>query len=66
LYYATAAANQNSFLEVAKMLARDRDVLATGDWDRVVAMGRTISPGEKLFLLDPDAGEISDVADSAA
>ena len=66
LYYQTAAANQNSFLEVAKMLARDRDVLATGDWDRVVAMGRMLSPSEKLFLLDPDAGEISDVADSAA
>ena len=67
LYYATAAANQNSFLEVAKMLARDRGVLATGDWDRVVAMGRAIAPGDKLFLLDPDAGtELSDVADSAA
>ncbi len=67
LYYATAAANQNSFLEVARILARDRDILATGDWDRVVAMGRTISPSEKLFLVDPDAGtELSDVADSAA
>lgn len=67
LYYTTAMANQSSFLEVAKMLARDRGVLATGDWDRVVAMGRTIAPGERLFLVDPDAGtELSDVADSAA
>ena len=67
LYYATAFANQASFLEVAKLLARDRDVLTAGDWDRIIEMGKTIAPNDKLFLIDPDAGaELSDVKESAA
>ncbi|MFO1467377.1 MAG: FimV/HubP family polar landmark protein [Steroidobacteraceae bacterium] len=67
LYYATAFANQASFLEVAKLLARDRDVLTAGDWDRIIEMGKTIAPKDKLFLIDPDAGaELSDVKESAA
>ncbi len=67
LYYTTVAANQSAFLEVAKALARDRDFLATGDWDQVAKMGRTINPNDPLFLVDANAGEdLSDVEESAA
>ena len=66
LYYAAAASNQAAFLEVAKALARDRDVLASGDWDRIVAMGRSITPNERLFLPDAPADAVPEVTDSAA
>jgi hypothetical protein len=66
LYYAAAASNQAAFLEVAKALARDRDVLASGDWDRIVAMGRSITPNERLFLPDAQAEAVPEVTDSAA
>ncbi len=66
LYYAAAASNQAAFLEVAKALARDRDVLASGDWDRIVAMGRSITPNERLFLPDAQSEAVPEVTDSAA
>jgi len=32
-------------------------MLASSDWDRIVRMGRTILPDEKLFLEDPGASD---------
>jgi len=57
LYYATSAANLASFLDVAKRMSREPDMLASSDWDRIVRMGRTILPDEKLFLEDPGASD---------
>ena len=68
LYYSTAAANRASFLEVAKMMARDRDMLASSEWEQVMAMGRALMPNEKLFPMDAgeQPGEASNLAESAA
>lgn len=53
LYYATSAANLASFLDVAKKMAREPDMLVSGDWERIVRMGRALLPDEKLFMEDP-------------
>ncbi len=67
LYYATSAANLASFLEVAKKISREPDMLASSDWDRIVRMGRTILPDEKLFLEDPGTSdEISAIKENVA
>ena len=67
MYYAAALANQASFLEVAKMMARDRDMLASGEWEQVMAMGRMILPGERLFLVDSAAtADMPALSESAA
>jgi len=67
LYYSTAMANRASFLEVAKMMARDRDMLASSEWEQIMAMGRALLPNEKLFLVNSgEPGEASNLAESAA
>lgn len=67
LYYATSAANLASFLEVAKMMSREPDMLASEDWEHIVQMGRAILPDERLFMEDPGASdEISPVKENVA
>ena len=51
---------------MAKALGRDRDVLATGDWERIMSMGRNVTPNEHLFLPDEQPEDSKDVTDSAA
>jgi pilus assembly protein FimV len=49
VYYHAAATNRLAFLEIARKLARERDQLAAGEWDRIVAMGREIAADDPLF-----------------
>jgi len=53
-YYAAAAANREGFLEVVKKLARDRDRLGEGEWDKIVFMGKQIASDTALFSSDPE------------
>jgi pilus assembly protein FimV len=53
-YYAAAAANRHAFLEVVQRLARDRDRLEEGEWDKIALMGRQIASDSGLFAADSD------------
>ena len=59
--------NKDAFLEVARDLGRERDKAPSGEWDKVVIMGRQIAADDPLFAgaapargsgvdLDLDAG----------
>ena len=48
-YYAAAATNRQAFLEVVQKLARDRDRLAEGEWDKIALMGKQIASDTALF-----------------
>jgi pilus assembly protein FimV len=63
-YYAAAAANRNAFLEVVQRLARDRDRLGEGEWDKIALMGNQIASDTGLFSPDSEA-EDDDLADCA-
>jgi pilus assembly protein FimV len=51
-YYAAAAANRQAFLEVVQKLARNRDRLAAGEWDKIALMGKQIASDTDLFSAD--------------
>jgi pilus assembly protein FimV len=53
-YYAAAAANRHAFLEVVQRLARDRDRLEEGEWDKIALMGRQIASDSALFSGDSE------------
>jgi pilus assembly protein FimV len=63
-YYAAAAANRQAFLEVAQKLARDRDRLDAGEWNKIALMGKQIASDTGLFTSDSDA-EDDKLADCA-
>jgi pilus assembly protein FimV len=63
-YYAAAAANRLAFLEVVQMLARDRDRLGEGEWDKIAIMGKQIAADTPLFSPDSEA-EDDKLADCA-
>jgi pilus assembly protein FimV len=63
-YYAAAAANRQAFLEVVEKLARDRDRLAEGEWDKIAFMGKQIAADTALFSSDSEA-EDDELADCA-
>jgi pilus assembly protein FimV len=63
-YYAAAAANRLAFLEVVQMLARDRDRLGEGEWDKIAIMGKQIAADTPLFSSDSEA-EDDKLADCA-
>ena len=48
-YYAAAATNRQAFLEVVQKLARDRDRLGEGEWDKIARMGKQIASDTALF-----------------
>jgi pilus assembly protein FimV len=54
-YYAAAAANRQAFLEVVQKLARDRDRLGEGEWDKIAFMGKQIAADTALFSSDSDS-----------
>ena len=54
-YYAAAAANREAFLEVVQKLARDRDRLGEGEWDKITRMGKQIASDTALFSSDSDS-----------
>jgi len=53
--------NKDSFLEVARTLARTRDGAAAGEWDKVVIMGRQIAGDDPLFAGAGPTGPATDL-----
>jgi len=64
-YYAAAAANRQGFLEVAQKLARDRDHLGEGEWDKIAFMGKQIASDTAMFSSDSEAEDDNELADCA-
>ena len=64
-YYAAAAANRQGFLEVAQKLARDRERLGEGEWDKIAFMGKQIASDTVLFSSDSEAEDDNELADCA-
>jgi pilus assembly protein FimV len=64
-YYAAAAANRQGFLEVVQKLARDRDRLGEGEWDKIAFMGKQIAADTALFSSDSEADDDNELADCA-
>jgi pilus assembly protein FimV len=63
-YYAAAAANRHAFLEVVQRLARERDRLEEGEWDKIALMGKQIAADSALFSRDSE-DEDDELADCA-
>src|SRR5208282_4911944 len=53
--------NKDSFLEIARTLARTRDGAAAGEWDKVVIMGRQIAGDDPLFAGAGPTGPATDL-----
>jgi pilus assembly protein FimV len=64
-YYAAAAANRKGFLEVVQKLARERDHLGAGEWDKIAYMGKQIAADTSLFSGDSEAEDDNKLADCA-
>jgi pilus assembly protein FimV len=64
-YYAAAAANRQAFLEVVQKLARDRDRLGEGEWDKIALMGKQIAADTALFSSDSQSEDDNELADCA-
>jgi pilus assembly protein FimV len=64
-YYAAAAANRQGFLEVARKLARDRDRMGEGEWDKIASMGKQIAADTALFSSDVETEDDNQLADCA-
>jgi hypothetical protein len=64
-YYAAAAANRQAFLEVVQKLARDRDRLGEGEWDKIAVMGKQIAADTALFSTDSQSEDDNQLADCA-
>jgi hypothetical protein len=64
-YYAAAATNRQGFLEVVQKLARERDLLGEGEWDKIAYMGKQIASDTGLFDTDVVSVEDDKLADCA-
>jgi hypothetical protein len=64
-YYAAAAANRQAFLEVVQKIARDRDRLGEGEWDKIALMGKQIASDTPLFSRDSETEDDNKLADCA-
>ncbi len=64
-YCAAAAANRQAFLEVVQKLARERDRMGEGEWDKIVLMGKQIAADTALFSGDSEAEDDNELADCA-
>jgi pilus assembly protein FimV len=64
-YYAAAAANRQAFLEVVQKLARDRERLGEGEWDKIALMGKQIAADTALFSEDSEIEDDNKLADCA-
>jgi pilus assembly protein FimV len=60
VYYAAASSNRQAFLEVARILARDRDHLTADEWEKLVRMGRDFAADDASFA------DLSDADDTIA
>jgi len=50
---------------VAQKLARDRDRLGEGEWDKIAFMGKQIASDTAMFSSDSDAEDDNELADCA-
>ncbi len=48
-YYSLVTANHRAFMEVARTLARDRELIKVADWEKILMMGREIASDDVLF-----------------
>jgi FimV-like protein len=64
-YYAAASTNRQGFLEVVQKLARERDLLGEGEWDKIAYMGKQIASDTGLFDTDVVSVEDDKLADCA-
>jgi pilus assembly protein FimV len=64
-YYAAAAANRQAFLDVVQKLARDRDRLGEGEWEKIALMGKQIASDTALFSEDTEIEDDNKLADCA-
>jgi hypothetical protein len=64
-YYAAAASNRKGFLEVVQKLARERDDMGAGEWDKIAYMGKQIAADTSLFSGEPEAEDDNKLADCA-
>jgi pilus assembly protein FimV len=62
LYYSAASANRRAFLDVVQKLARDRDRLQGGQWDKIAFMGRQIAAENPLFAEESESDDLADCA----
>jgi FimV-like protein len=63
-YYAAAATNRQGFLEVVQKLARERDQLSEGEWEKIAFMSKQIASDTGLFTADSES-EDDKLADCA-
>jgi FimV-like protein len=63
-YYAAATTNRQGFLEVVQKLARERDQLSEGEWEKIAFMGKQIASDTGLFTEDSES-EDDKLADCA-
>ena len=62
LYYSAASTNRRAFLDVVQKLARDRDRLQGGQWDKIAFMGRQIAAENPLFAEESASDDLADCA----
>ena len=51
-YYAATVTSRQGFLEVVQNLARERENMTDGEWDKIAGMGREIAANNDLFAPD--------------
>jgi len=64
-YYAAAATSRQGFLEVVQKLARERENMTDGEWDKIAWMGRQIASDNDLFAPDTARTDDEDLANCA-
>jgi pilus assembly protein FimV len=62
LYYSAASTNRRAFLDVVQKMARDRDRLQGGQWDKIAFMGRQIAAENPLFAEESESDDLADCA----
>jgi hypothetical protein len=62
LYYSAASTNRRAFLDAVQKMARDRDHLQGGQWDKIAFMGRQIAAENPLFAEESASDDLADCA----
>lgn len=64
-YYTAVATNRQGFLEFVHKIARDRENMPDGEWDRIALMGRQIASDCELFAPSNTRSDEEDLANCA-
>jgi pilus assembly protein FimV len=62
VYYQAASSNRLGFLEIARKLSRERDLLSAGEWEKIAALGREIAGDDPLFAEQSSSKPLADCA----